>query len=382
MAENYSSIVELNRFDKTKYNVLVPVTTMQAASNLQKIVVSEVSLDCRQDEYNKGPSKDIYYEKSSSQYAITKVGGMKLAAAANISIVDTTSGHTEVCNRCIEVAKATGKARVCGECPHAYDIAVTVTLRVPEPSGGFRMMKATKEVDVTAEKQGMTEKQYNRFLPHRAAMAESKAFMRALRAALGLAGGYSLEELRRPFIIARVVPNLDAPEIKDAVASSYLASMGLLFEAPQQRQALPTASAPQLPQQAAEEVHEYEDEAGYEDDGYQGDDYGYQEDGGYPDDGYNGGYEEPAPAPAPRPTPQQRQAPRQQAPAPQQQWQDPLTTAIKCADCGRLITDGDRSTAKEIQDYSTKHFGRCLCFGCQKKARAAQGGGQRNGGRW
>ena len=380
MAENYSSIVELNRFDKTKYNVLVPVTTMQAASNLQKIVVSEVSLDCRQDEYNKGPSKDIYYEKSSGQYAITKVGGMKLAAAANISIVDTTSGHTEVCNRCIEVAKATGKARVCGECPHAYDIAVTVTLRVPEPSGGFRMMKATKEVDVTAEKQGMTDKQYNRFLPHRAAMAESKAFMRALRAALGLAGGYSLEELRRPFIIARVVPNLDAPEIKDAVASSYLASMGLLFEAPQQRQALPTASAPQLPQQAAEEVPEYEDEGdyegGYPDDGYQDDGYGYPEDD-------RGGYEEPAPPPPPQ---QQRPAPRQQAPQqpPRQQWQDPMATAIKCADCGRVITDGDRSTAKEIQDYSTKHFGRCLCFGCQKKARAAQGsqGGQRNGGRW
>lgn len=382
MAENYSSIVELNRYDKNRYNVLVPVTTMQAASNLQKIVVSEVSLDCRQDEYNKGPSKDIYYEKSSGLYAITKVGGMKLAAAANISIVDTTSGHTEVCNRCIEVAKATGKARVCGECPHAYDIAVTVTLRVPEPSGGFRMMKATKEVDVTAEKQGMSEKQYNRFLPHRAAMAESKAFMRALRAALGLAGGYSLEELRRPFIIARVVPNLDAPEIKDAVASSYLASMGLLFEAPQQRQALPTASTPQLPQQAAEEVPEFDDEAGYEDDSY-------QDDGdGYPEEDYRGGYEDPAPAPAPRPAPT-RQQPPQQAPAQQppvqqrQQWQDPLTTAIKCADCGRVITDGDRSTAKEIQDYSTKHFGRCLCFGCQKKARAAQGGsGQRNGGRW
>ena len=239
------------------------------------------------------------------------------------------------------------------------------------------MMKATKEVDVTAEKQGMTDKQYNRFLPHRAAMAESKAFMRALRAALGLAGGYSLEELRRPFIIARVVPNLDAPEIKDAVASSYLASMGLLFEAPQQRQALPTASAPQLPQQAAEEVPEYEDEGDYEG-GYQDD--GYPDEGyGYPEDDDRGGYEEPAPPPPP----QQRPAPRQQAPQqqPRQQWQDPLATAIKCADCGRVITDGERSTAREIQEYSTKHFGRCLCFGCQKKARAAQGS-QRNGGHW
>ena len=79
-------IVQLNKYPKDRYNVLVPVTTMQAASNLQRITVSEVLLDTRQDSSNKGPSKDIYFEKSSNAFAITKVGGMKLAAAANISI--------------------------------------------------------------------------------------------------------------------------------------------------------------------------------------------------------------------------------------------------------------------------------------------------------
>ena len=91
---------------------------MQAASNLQRITVSEVLLDTRQDSSNKGPSKDIYFEKSSSAFAITKVGGMKLAAAANISIVGTEPGRTEGCQRCIEMARATGQPRVCGNCPH------------------------------------------------------------------------------------------------------------------------------------------------------------------------------------------------------------------------------------------------------------------------
>ena len=86
-----NAIVQLNKYPKDKYNVLVPVTTMQVASNLQRITVSEVQLDVRQDSSNRGPSKDIYYEKSSSAFAITKVGGMKLAAAANISIVDTAA---------------------------------------------------------------------------------------------------------------------------------------------------------------------------------------------------------------------------------------------------------------------------------------------------
>lgn len=239
------TIVQLNKYPPERYNVLVPVTTMQVASNLQRITVSEVQLDTRQGPNNDGPSKDIYFEKSANAYAITKVGGMKLAAAANISIVETTPGRTEGCQRCIEMARATGKPRVCGTCEHVHDVAVTVTVRVPEPSGGFRLMKATREIDCTLEaarmKGGAGGQQYQRFLPYRTAMAESKAFMRAIRAALGLAGTYPIEDLKKPFIVARVVPNLDAPEIKQAVAGSYLQSMGMLFEmpAPAQSAALP-----------------------------------------------------------------------------------------------------------------------------------------------
>ena len=113
---NYESVLQLNKYPTDRYNVLVPVTTMQAASNLQRIVVSEVQLDTRQDNTNRGPSKDIYFEKSSGAFAITKVGGMKLAAAANISIVDTTPGRTEGCQRCIEMARASGKPRVSTHC--------------------------------------------------------------------------------------------------------------------------------------------------------------------------------------------------------------------------------------------------------------------------
>ena len=35
-----NAIVQLNKYPKDKYNVLVPVTTMQVASNLQRITVS------------------------------------------------------------------------------------------------------------------------------------------------------------------------------------------------------------------------------------------------------------------------------------------------------------------------------------------------------
>lgn len=335
------SVVQLNNFPREKYNVLVPVTTMQVASNLQRITVSEVLLDTRQGRDNKGPSKDIYFEKSSDAFAITKVGGMKLAAAANISIVDTVPGRTECCQRCIEMARATGKARVCGTCEHIHDVAVTVTVRVPEPSGGFRLMKATKEIDCTVEaagmKDGMGGNQYRRFLPHRTAIAESKAFMRAIRAALGLAATYNLKDLQKPFVVARVVPNLDAPEIKQAVAGSYLQSMGMLFEMP---------AAPGLPPaQQAQDVPPFEDEgAGQlpwedapEEPADSWSERGYEEPGGYPT--------EPEPS-----------------------------GGIYCSDCRQEITGGQSRNGRawspeDIAGYSQRVFGRCLCTACQDRAK-------------
>lgn len=339
-------IYQLNKYPADRYNVLVPVTTLQAESNLQKITVSEVQLDTRQNYDNKGPSKDIYFEKSSNGYAITKVGGMKLAAAANISIISTTPGRTEGCQRCIEMARATGKPAVCGTCPHTYDVAVTVTIRVPEPSGGFRIMSATKEIDCVLTSQSMTDAQYKRFLPHRTAMAESKAFMRAIRAALGLAGTYNLDDLKKPFIVARIVPNLDAPEIKNAVASSYLQSMGLLFEMPD---AKPQIAAPAQPEQV---VQPFPDE-----------------------DGMTPPPQEFPPEPQ-EPEPQQWQLtpppaaaqPRQIAPAAQ-----PRTAPLVCADCGQIIQDtpmrnGGTFKAASIAEYSSKAYGRVLCIECQHRA--------------
>ena len=75
------TFVQLNNYPRDKYNVLIPVTSMQVMSNMQRIIVNEVRL-------NTDPNgNDIYYDKQTGKYAITAVGGTKLAAAANISIV-------------------------------------------------------------------------------------------------------------------------------------------------------------------------------------------------------------------------------------------------------------------------------------------------------
>ena len=331
----HRSIVNLNDFPRDKYNVLIPVTSLQAMSDFQRIIVNEVRLDTTVD--SNGNGRDIYKEKTSGKYAITKVGGMKLAAAANISIVSSESATPDICQKCINMTKATGKANPCGTCPHQYDVKYVVTIRAPEPSGGFRLISKDKEIDCAIEKASMTDSQYKRFLPHRASIAESKALVRCIRDALGLAQTYTQQELAKPFVIAHVVLNLDSPEIHERLVSGYLQSMGLLFEAPGVQQAPPPSeTAPALPSPT--------------DSGHGG---SSGEGGSIIDESDGTGY-------GPRPF---------------------ETTkgdgGIFCDDCGIGITETQGKNNKiwaprDIKGFSEKTFGRCLCPVCQRKAAGKQ----------
>ena len=330
------TIVQLNKYPPDKYNVLVPVTSMQALSNMQRIIVNEVSLDTTVEN---GSGREIYYDKQTGKYAITSIGGARLAAAANISIVHTESVRTDVCEKCIEMAKATGNVQACGSCPHVYDVKMVVTVRVPEPSGGFRMISKSKEIDCSIEKASQSEKQYRKFLPHRASMAETKAYMRCLRAALGLAQGYTKQELMKPFVVAHIVPNLDAPEMRQALISNSLRDMGLLFET--------TSAQPQIAQQAQQQqplaLSDGAMQMAAEDAADTGEPYREDE---YPD------YESDA-------------LPWEDVPAPEP------PQGIVCEGCGRQITEakgtsGQKWTPEAIRDFSTRRFGRCLCPDCQK----------------
>lgn len=318
------TIVQLNDYPPDKYNVLVPVTSMQVMSNMQRIMVNKVELDVNPD------GKDIYYDKQSHKYAITAVGGNKLAAAANISIIYNESEQPEVCKRCIQMVKATGHAQACGNCAHVYDVKHTVTVRVPEPSGGFRLITKSKEIDCSLEKESMTEAQYKRFLPHRASIAETKAHMRCFRAALGLAQGYTIDELKKTFVIAFIVPNLDAPEMRKALINNSLRDMGLLFEIPNNQQTSPQA--------LSDKAMRTTDSGVYQEDAYIGDGYQDTETETFP---WN-------------------EKPVLQKPQ-----------GIICENCGKEITEttgnnGQKWTPEAIRNYSEKRFGRCLCAACQQ----------------
>lgn len=357
-----TTLLDLNSFDRNVFNVLMPVTKMAAQSDLQRVMVNVVTLDCRQDEYNKGPSKDIYYERSCSQYAITKVGGMKLAAAANISVAGTTTGRSQACERCIDMAKATGRAQPCGTCPHVYDTKVTVTLRVPEPSGGYRLIAASKEFDAVTELDDMSEKQRKRVIANRAAVVESKAFMRAVRAALGIAGSYTMQDIQKPFVIAHIVPNFNAPEIREVMAANVMQSMGMLFAPAAGNKALPEASAPMA---APEDTYEDDSPIGNDTSDFDDD---YMD---IPDDGPQGygGYNQPPAAPP--------QTYGGYNPPPQPPAQPRNTQQEVCSECKQVIqpyTTRQNTTwsPADIIAFSMRQFKRPMCYQCQQKLKGGR----------
>ena len=339
-----TTMLELNSFDPNFFNVLMPVTKMAAPSDLQRVMVNVVHLDCRQDQNNNGPSKDIYYEKSCGKFAITKVAGMKLAAAANISIAETATGRSQACERCIDMARATGKHQTCGTCPHVYDTKVSVTLRVPEPSGGFRLMTASREFDTVTECDSMSDKQRQRVIANRAAVCESKAFMRAIRAALGLAGSYTMQDIQKPFVIAHIVPNFNAPEIREVMAANVMQNMGMMFT--------PTgntnAALPEAPHR--EYLEDDTPPSSFTDPNVFEDDFNEP---GFPPGGHYA----------------QNGNPYAQNGRPPQITggnQKPV-----CADCGNVVTDHQTQrgtlTVDAIVQYSKQNLGCVVCYKCQQK---------------
>lgn len=235
---NEKQIAILNEYPKEKYNVLIPVKTMQEISPLHKVIINQVTLSTNPND------NEVYQDSRDSTKNIpTKVGLTKLMTAANIQFVDSKQVLPSTCTKCMEKSKMLGKVSPCGNCNSKGDVAFTVTIAVPEPSGNFRMVKSTKELICEEVKKTMKkESQYSEWYKHRTAQCETKALLRALRTALMIKNGFTNQELLKPFVVAYVVPDMNNPEIKAAVAQRYASGAMTLFGAAQQAEALPVST--------------------------------------------------------------------------------------------------------------------------------------------
>jgi hypothetical protein len=214
----------LNDFPPEEYNLLVPVQSIQEINSIYKLVRNQVKISTEL------PDKDIYKEKSAGEgmYALTHKALMKLFTAANGQIVDSARVRSKVCDKCIEIVKATQKAPQCGNCQASANVACRVIVKFPELSGGWRLVQATRELDFS-NMGNATDGQIRQTKAFAYEHAESKALSRCIRKGLSIKSAYTMAELEKPFIV--IYPVLDAKDadVKRALIAGAIASSNLLY---------------------------------------------------------------------------------------------------------------------------------------------------------
>ena len=230
----------LNDYPPEEYNLLVPVQSIQEINPIYKLVRNEVRISTVLED------KDIYREKNAGQdmYALTHKALMKLFTAANGQIVDSSKVRSKICEKCIDIVKATAKAPQCGSCPANANVACRVIVKFPELSGGWRLVQATREMDfsnIGYAKEGQIKQAKAFALEH----AETKALSRCIRKGLSIKSAYSLDELEKPFIVIYPVLDSKDADVKKALIAGAIASSNLLYGSGlqlnqgQQQEALP-----------------------------------------------------------------------------------------------------------------------------------------------
>ena len=310
-----------------KYNLLVPMQTVAEIAEIHKPVMNAVQISTN---LNDGE----VWEQSRGNYALTKKGLNKLMRAAGIKILGTRPIVPSTCQKCAEVNRSIGRPISCGTCGNR-DVKYEARISVPQLTGENIEFVAHKEIIVQDVIVGMTDRQAKEFMKFRSEICETKAINRALRAAMHIKSTYSVEELRKPFVVAYLVPNLDNEAVRAEAIKHFFTSSRELYGSSgveQQRKAVfvedddaeetafetpeqPIASPPQ-------ESRAYKD---------------------YPQE-------------HPRETQQKQQAAAEAMPD-----FDPNI----CCECGVKVSNG-------VVRYSQQQFGRTLCMPCQR----SQGGNQ------
>ncbi len=322
--ENKNSLQITAQYPAEKYNLLVPMQTVAEIAEIHKPVMNCVQISTNPAD------KEIYLQDKSKEqsdgWALTKKGLNKLMRAAGIKILGTRPIIPTTCQKCCEINKNIGRPVNCGQCGN-QDVKFEARISVPQLTGENIEIVAHKEITVKDAIVGMTERQAKEFMKFRNEMCETKAINRALRAAMHIKGTYSLQELRKPFVVAYLVPNLDNEAVKAEAVRHFFSTSQELY-----------GSGNLSDTRKAIFVEQDTEDAAYE---------AQPTPIAEPD---SRAYAEPQPEP-PRQLQQRQREEAEAAPD-----YDPTI----CVDCGKKCSSG-------VVRFSQSQYGETLCMECQRK---------------
>ncbi len=302
-----SSLAIAEQFPEGKYNLLVPIKTVAEIADIHKPVMNVVYISTAKAD------REVY--EQSGGWALTKKALTKLMKAAGIRIIKSEPILPTKCEKCAAVNRGIGRPVNCGACPNK-DVKHQVTISMPQLTGENVEVVASKEILYDDVVKGMSESQAKEFSKFRSEMCETKALNRALRIAMQIKPTYTLDELKKPFVVAYLVPNLNNPEVKQAAVQNFFAAANELYGSTE------SAGKAQHIINADKEADE-DDDTGYE------------------------------------PPEQHEYIPEEfQQPLPEEAAPDYDPTI--CSDCGAKCSNG-------VVKYSQEQFGRTLCMACQRK---------------
>lgn len=327
------------QYPAERFNLLVPMQTVAEIADIHKPVMNAVQISTNfadKEIYEQEKAKGAWTDRNGKQhpatpagYALTKKGLNKLMRAAGIKILGTRPIIPSTCQKCAEVNRSIGRPVNCGACGNK-DVKFEARISVPQLTGESIEIVAHKEIIVQDVTDGMSDAQRKEFLKFRSETCETKAINRALRAAMHIKSTYTIEELRKPFVVAYLVPNLNNEAVKaEAVRHMFTTAQELYGgHTPDARKAI-------FVEDDVEEGMEYE----------------------APTKPITGGhaYQEAPPEP-PRQTYQRQQPPPTEQPEqPQGEYDE-----MYCSACGAEISPS-------VSDYSIRYYKRPLCRDCQRK---------------
>ena len=217
-------------------NVLAPLTVIDHIPPDHALALRVVRLPAHFDgQQDKARSNGYWYKVDGGNLALHRASLDQLAAAAGISTVSSkrVDDRSE---------------------PLVWEWEVTVSMKGMD--GIDRTITRSKSLDLrdgapeTLKTEWGDKKGEKRVVPksaqqllgmrqHGAALCESKAHNRAVRAMLGIKGSYPPAEARAPFVFPRLTwqPNMEDPEIARLVAAKELGVVSQLYGSPQREPA-------------------------------------------------------------------------------------------------------------------------------------------------
>lgn len=319
-------------------NVCFPATALDNMPPMHKPSPTVIRVDTA------AISKDTYQIPGSDQLGLSKHVLLKMLTAAGCSWrtrklttdsdLDNIRWVAEIWRRLPDGTFQQGQGSKAWSWQKCLDDFVRKAVQKPKQS----------ETEAQAEQRGKKNAlQYREFADEQ---TETKALLRAARAILNIKTSYAAQELQKPFLFLKVVPDLDVndPEIKRMLAQRLVDSTFALYPQSENAPALPAFPEPSAEPTTAE----FDEDESFGD--LDGDDSARNSDQGEtPDLGY-----------------------------------DPFAESVPvgppcCGVCGKAIVDsaaGERTyTASQIVDLTTDHTGGAKCLPCYAAWKQDQKGG-------